>query len=190
MEPLRGGKLVSKLPEEAKKIFASHPVQYTPAGWAFRWLYNQPQVTCVLSGMNSMEMVMENIATASDAQPGHLTQADEAMLKNVVSAINSKMKVGCTACGYCMPCPAGVDIPGCFAAYNRGYTESRFWGVVEYTIVTALRKQTAAASACINCGKCEKHCPQAIEIRKELKDTAKEWLSRERINPTARIRRR
>ena len=173
MEPLRGGKLVNKLPEEAKKIFAGHSLQYTPAQWAFRWLYNQPQVTCVLSGMNSMEMVLDNINTASAARVGRLTEADEKMLKEVVAAINSKMKVGCTGCGYCVPCPAGVDIPGSFAAYNRCYTESRFWGLVEYAMNTALRKESSAASECIGCGKCERHCPQAIEIRKELKNVEK-----------------
>ena len=173
MEPLRGGKLVNKLPAEALQIFANHPVQYTPAQWAFRWLYNQPQVTCVLSGMNSMEMVLDNVNTAATAAAGQLTEADQQMLQNVVKAINSKMKVGCTGCGYCMPCPAKVDIPGTFAAYNRRYTENKFWGFVEYTMCTALRKDATSASNCINCGKCERHCPQAIEIRKELKNVEK-----------------
>ena len=103
MEPLRGGKLVNRLPEEAKKIFASHQPQRTPAQWAFRWLWNQEEITCVLSGMNSMEMVMDNIRTASSASVGDLTQEDEAMLARVVKAINGKMKVGCTGCGYCIP---------------------------------------------------------------------------------------
>jgi len=174
MEPLRGGKLVNKLPAEALQIFANHPVQYTPAQWAFRWLYNQPQVTCVLSGMNSMEMVLDNVNTAATAAAGQLTEADQQMLQNVVKAINSKMKVGCTGCGYCMPCPAKVDIPGTFAAYNRRYTENKFWGFVEYTMCTALRKDATSASNCINCGKCERHCPQAIEIRKELKNAGDE----------------
>ena len=94
MEPLRGGKLVSRLPEEAKKAFAAHTPQRTPAQWAFRWLWNQKEVTCVLSGMNSMEMVMDNIQTASTVSVGELTQGDEAMLARVVRAINAKMKVG------------------------------------------------------------------------------------------------
>ena len=174
MEPLRGGKLVNKLPQEALDIFAGHTVQHTPAQWAFKWLYNQPAVTCVLSGMNSMEMVQDNVNTAATTSAGDLTDADNAMLQQVAGAINAKMKVGCTACGYCMPCPAGVDIPGAFAAYNRRYTESKFWGFVDYTICTALWKEAASASKCINCGKCEKHCPQAIEIRKELKNAADE----------------
>ena len=174
MEPLRGGKLVSRLPEEAKKAFAAHNPQRTPAQWAFRWLWNQKEVTCVLSGMNSMEMLMDNIQTASSASVGELTQDDEAMLARVVHAINAKMKVGCTGCGYCMPCPKKVDIPGTFAAYNRRYSENRFWAFVEYAMCTALRKNPTSASQCVGCGKCEMHCPQGIHIREELKNAQRE----------------
>jgi len=174
MEPLRGGKLVSRLPEEAKQIFAAHRPQRSPAQWAFRWLWNQPEITCVLSGMNSMEMVMDNIQTASSVSVGELTQEDEAMLERVVKAINSKMKVGCTGCGYCMPCPKNVDIPGTFAAYNRRYSENRFWSFVEYAMCTALRKNPASASQCVGCGKCEMHCPQGIRIREELGNAQRE----------------
>ena len=170
MEPLRGGKLVNKLPQEAQDIFAGYSKQHTPAQWAFKWLFNQQAVTCVLSGMNSMEMVQDNINTASTTAVGDLTAADNEMLQQVAAAINSKMKVGCTACGYCMPCPVGVDIPGTFAAYNRRYTESKFRGFIDYTMCTALRKDPSSASKCIGCGKCERHCPQFIEIRKELKN--------------------
>ena len=174
MEPLRGGKLVSRLPEEAKKIFASHPLQYTPAQWALRWLWNQPEVTCVLSGMNSEEMVLDNVQTASTAQVGDLGEAEEEMLRRVVAAINAKMKVGCTGCGYCMPCPKGVDIPGTFAAYNRRYSEGWFPALKEYFMCTALRGKSTAASNCVGCGKCETHCPQGIQIREQLKNASKE----------------
>ena len=174
MEPLRGGKLVNRLPEEAKKIFADYKIKHTPAQWAFRWLWNQPEVTCVLSGMNSDAMVRDNIETASTVSVGELGPEEEAMLQRVVKAINSKMKVGCTGCGYCMPCPKNVDIPGTFAAYNRRYTESKFWGFAEYVMCTALRKTSTAASNCIECGKCEKHCPQHIEIRKHLKEAQRD----------------
>ena len=174
MEPLRGGKLVNLLPEEAKKIFADYPIKHTPAQWAFRWLWNQPEITCVLSGMNSDEMVRDNIQTASTVTAGELGPAEETMLKQVVAAINAKMKVGCTGCGYCMPCPKGVDIPGTFAAYNRRYSENKFWGLVDYFMCTSLRKNSSAASNCIECGKCENHCPQHIQIRQELKNARKE----------------
>ncbi len=173
MEPLRGGKLVKRLPEEAKQIFSDYEIKHTPAQWAFRWLWNQPEVTVVLSGMNSDQMVRDNIQTASTVEVGELGPKEEAMLQNVVRAINSKMKVGCTGCGYCMPCPKNVDIPGTFAAYNRRYQEGRFWSFVDYVICTCLRKNSTAASNCVECGKCEKHCPQQIEIRKELKSARK-----------------
>ena len=174
MEPLRGGKLVNRLPEEALKLFTEYKIKHTPAQWAFRWLWNQPEVTCVLSGMNTEEMVEDNINTASTVSVGELGPDEEEMLRNVVNAINSKMKVGCTGCGYCMPCPKNVDIPGTFAAYNRRYTESKFYGSVEYFMCTALRTTSTAASNCIECGKCEKHCPQGIQIREELKNARKD----------------
>ncbi len=174
MEPLRGGKLVNGLPEDARKVFESHKVKHTPAQWAFRWLWNQPEVTVVLSGMNTDEMVLDNVKTASDIKVGELDPDDEEMLQNVVKAINAKMKVGCTGCGYCMPCPKNVDIPGTFASYNLRYSEGKFRALKQYIMCTTLRQNSTAASNCIGCGKCETHCPQGIEIRKCLNEAKKE----------------
>ena len=174
MEPLRGGKLVNRLPEAAKKIMDEYRIHYTPAQWAFRWLWNQPEVTCVLSGMNSVPMVEENVKTASSVSAGELGPGEEEMLKKVAEAINAKMKVGCTGCGYCMPCPAGVDSPGTFAAYNRRYSEGKRAALIEYFMCTAMRKKSSAASHCVDCARCEKRCPQHIEIRKELKNARKQ----------------
>jgi len=174
MEPLRGGKLVNLLPEAALKAFREYPVSHTPAQWAFRWLWNQPEVTCVLSGMNSLDMVKDNVNTASTVCIGEIGPGEEAMLQQVVNAINAKMKVGCTGCGYCVPCPKHVDIPGTFAAYNRLHTEGKFSGWKEYFMCTAVRATSTAASNCIGCGKCEKHCPQHLPIRQELKNAQKE----------------
>ncbi|MCI8774252.1 MAG: aldo/keto reductase [Lachnospiraceae bacterium] len=174
MEPLRGGKLVGLLPEEAKKLMEDYVVKRSPAEWAFRWLWNQPEVTCVLSGMNSLEMVKENVRAASNVQVGEFTDADEELLHHVVRAINAKVKVGCTGCRYCMPCPKNVDIPGTFASYNRRHTEGFKAAFMEYFMCTAMRKDSSAASNCIECGKCEQHCPQHLEIRKELKNARKE----------------
>ena len=173
MEPLRGGKLVNNLPEKAKKAFASMSESRTPAEWGLRWLWNQPEVTVVLSGMNSMEMVRENIRTACDAQVGEQDEREAALYARVVKAINEKMKVGCTACGYCQPCPKGVDIPGIFALYNSYHGESKTAAKWDYVKCTTLRKNSTAASQCIDCGKCEKHCPQGIAIRAELKNARK-----------------
>ncbi len=184
MEPLRGGRLVNNLPEKAKKLFAEDPSRRSPAEWAFRWLWDQKEVTVVLSGMNSMEMVAENMAVASKAGVGDLDENQQAMLRKVVNAILSTVKVGCTGCGYCMPCPKGVDIPGTFAAYNRYYSDSKFAAMKEYFMCTTLRQKSAAASQCIGCGKCEKHCPQNLQIRERLQD-ARRTLE----NPVYRIAR-
>ena len=173
MEPLRGGKLVNLLPEKAQEIFAKYKIQRTPAEWGLRWLWNQKEVTVVLSGMNSEAMVRENMAIASNVQIGELGPEEEALYDQVVKAINENTKVGCTGCGYCQPCPKGVDIPGTFAAYNRWYGEDKRGALMDYLKCTTLRKNATAASNCVGCGKCEKHCPQGIQIRKELKDAQK-----------------
>jgi predicted aldo/keto reductase-like oxidoreductase len=174
MEPLRGGKLVHQLPEKAKCLFADYKVKRSPADWAFRWLYNQPEIMCVLSGMNSVAMVKENVKTADASQINELTEEEFTLYKKVVEAINEKIKVPCTGCRYCMPCPKQVDIPGVFSAYNKKYTEGRFHGMVDYMMCTILRKDITSASNCIGCGKCETHCPQGIKIREELKKVQKE----------------
>ena len=173
MEPLRGGKLANRLPQKALEEFEKHPRGYTPVQWALRWLWNQKEVTCVLSGMNSMEMLADNVQTASTAQIGELGREEEEMLARVVAAINANMKVGCTGCSYCMPCPKGVDIPGAFAAYNRLASEGKFAGLKEHFMCSAVRQVSTAAYNCIGCGKCESHCPQSIPIRLELKNVQK-----------------
>ncbi|MBD5445605.1 MAG: aldo/keto reductase [Lachnospiraceae bacterium] len=174
MEPLRGGRLVNLLPESAKALFKKDTEKRTPAELAFKWLYDQPEVTCVLSGMNSMEMVEQNLKTASESHEGCMTDSDKALVELVKKEIDKSVKVGCTGCGYCMPCPKGVDIPGTFRCYNAMYSEGKRSGRMDYLQYTALRKDTSSASQCVQCGKCEKHCPQHIEIRKELKNASGE----------------
>ena len=173
MEPLRGGRLVNLLPEKAKKLFDAYPVKRSYAEWGLRWLWNQREVTVVLSGMSTMEMVRENVRIASETKAGEQGAEEEALYAQVVKAIQESVKVGCTACGYCQPCPMGVDIPGAFAAYNRWHGEEKTGAFMDYLKCTTLRKNTTAVSNCIGCGKCEKHCPQKIEIRKELKEVQK-----------------
>ncbi len=173
MEPLRGGKLVNMLPEEARKLIAGHEKQRTAAEWAFRWLWDQPQVTCVLSGMNSLEMIDENVRIASQVRPGEFDESDFQMIEGIKAAIQSKVKVGCTACGYCMPCPKGVDIPGTFRCYNEMFTENKSQGRFEYAQVVGLRKESSFPDQCVGCGKCEAHCPQHLEIRRLLKEADK-----------------
>ena len=174
MEPLRGGRLVSMLPKAAAERIAAHPRGWTAAGWAFNWLWNQPGVSCVLSGMNSMEMVRENLAGACASRPGSFTQDDFVLIEQLKAEINANIRVNCTGCGYCMPCPRGVDIPGSFRCLNEIGIEGIKKAQKEYWQVTAIKQVPGSASRCIGCGKCEKHCPQAIPIRDMLKLAAKE----------------
>ena len=170
MEPLRGGKLVN-LPVTAKRALADSGTGYTAAELGLRWLWDQPEVTCVLSGMNSEEMIMENIRIASDAAPGSFSEADFALTDKVREIIRENERVGCTGCRYCMPCPSGVDIPGNFHYYNLMYIEKKANAVrFEFARNIGLQKKPGFASQCIGCGKCEEHCPQHIEIRKMLKE--------------------
>lgn len=173
MEPLRGGKLVNNLPAPVKKIWEQAKEQRSPAEWALRWVWNHPEVTVVLSGMNSMEQIKENVRIASEAQADMLTKKELALFFNARSAMEQIIKVPCTGCGYCMPCPSGVDVPSCFHAYNAKYTDNTFTGLREYLFFTTLKKIPSNASKCIRCGKCETHCPQKIEIRRELKNVVK-----------------
>lgn len=167
MEPLRGGNL-TRLPEEAKVVIDQADVKRTPAEWALRWVWNHPEVSVILSGMNAMEQVAENIRVAEEAEANSLTVKELAIVETVKKIFKEKVKVNCTGCAYCMPCPIGINIPICFSTYNDHWV---FDGAPEakyaYTQWTSLG---APASKCVECGKCESHCPQGLEIRKELKN--------------------
>ena len=169
MEPLKGGRLVNNLPREAQAAFDASPRRYTPAEWGLRWLWEQPGISVILSGMNSMEMVRENIRIASEVTVGSFTPEDFRTIEKVRTEINQKTKVPCTGCSYCMPCPFGVDIPGSFHCLNTSYTDNYAVGIKEYAMCTALKTQQSMASLCKECGRCEQHCPQGIAIRQELK---------------------
>jgi len=169
MEPLRGGKLV-RLPENITAPLRQSGRDWSNAEWGLRWLWNQPGVTCVLSGMNSLEMVQENVRIAAEAEVGCYTEKDFAAIAQVVKNIRAKEKVGCTGCRYCMPCPKGVDIPGNFLYYNKLAMEGKLKGRAAYTRALGLRSEPGFASRCVGCGKCEQHCPQHLPIREKLKE--------------------
>ncbi len=163
MEPLRGGKLAGKLPDDVQNIFDQAEVKRTPAEWALRWVWNHPEVSVVLSGMNTMEQLIENLKVAGEAKEDSLTKQEETIVNQVKTAFKQKTKVNCTGCNYCMPCPAGVNIPSCFNFYNNYH----IFGKEEmYKRLTVEQR----ASSCAECGKCETHCPQGILIQQELKN--------------------
>lgn len=174
MEPLRGGKLVQLLPEQARRLIETHQPRWSPAELGLRWLWDQPEVTCVLSGMNSLEMLEENVRIASEVQLGAFGEAERTLIRQVKTILNEKIKVNCTACGYCQPCPKNVDIPGTFRCYNVMYTEKKAYGRKEYAQVIGFGKNPGFASQCVGCGKCEQHCPQHLPIRALLKEADRE----------------
>ncbi|AIF51344.1 NADP-dependent oxidoreductase domain containing protein [Pelosinus sp. UFO1] len=175
MEPLRGGKIAENLPEDALTFFNQADNKRTPAEWALRWVWNHPEVSVALSGMTTMDHVTENIKITQDAQANSLTEKEIGIINQVKTLFKKRIKVNCTACAYCMPCPAGVNIPGCFTILNdyliSGGTpelKDRFKHLYNFRVGAA-----AHASKCVDCGKCESHCPQGILIRQEL-NTVKE----------------
>lgn len=162
MEPLRGGKLVN-VPDDVKDIFNKSKIKRTPVKWSLSWILNHPEVSVILSGMNEFEQVSENVKIASEIEANSFTKEEMKIIEEAKRIFKDKIKVSCTACKYCMPCPQGVDIPSNFSAYNDYYLfgKSDIYSRLD-------RKQRA--SNCIECGKCEKHCPQGISIPKELKN--------------------
>ena len=176
MEPLRGGKLVTLLPAEAKARIAADSRHRSAAELAFAWLFDQPEVTCVLSGMNSLEMVQENCRIAAATEVHSLTEEDAALYEEIRTIIRKSVKIGCTECRYCMPCPQGVAIPDIFRAYNRMYTEGKSNGRNDFMMTVALRKDPGFTEKCIRCGKCTSHCPQNLAIPDLLGQAQKELL--------------
>ncbi len=175
MEPLRGGKLAGGLPAKAAAAFAKLEPQRTPVDWALRWVWNHEAVTVVLSGMNDVKQVEENCRTASESLPGALSERELAAYQEALAAIHASTRMGCTGCGYCQPCPRGVDIPTCFANYNASYADGYVNGFREYMMCTTLRKVRSNAGLCVKCGKCEQHCPQGISTRAELAKVQKRF---------------
>jgi predicted aldo/keto reductase-like oxidoreductase len=171
MEPLLGGKLAVGLPDAAKALFTKTDPSLTPAARAFLWLWNQSEVTCVLSGTSATVQVEENIRTACAA---HALSAEElAVYGEVVAIFNKSYKIPCTGCNYCMPCPKGINIPGCFAAYNTSFVQGFITGMQQFITSTGgLGRTPHNPRLCIECGKCEQHCPQHIAIRKALREVS------------------
>lgn len=176
MEPLRGGSLVGRMPLEIQGIWDTAETKRTPVDWALRWLWNQPAVTVVLSGMNEEAHIEENTRIAGEANPNTLSPKELVLYDKVKKEYSRLMKVGCTGCGYCMPCPAGVNIPTCFGYYNSKHLFKLKHANFQYLAFTGgvSGGEPSYASLCKDCGKCEKACPQHIPIRSKLKEVSKD----------------
>lgn len=176
MEPLRGGSLSTKVPKQVQQLWDTAKVKRNPVEWALKWIWNHKEVTCILSGMNNDEHIRENIHAADTTEANSLSDEEIKLIEKVRDKYKSLTKVPCTACAYCMPCPAGVNIPECFSKYNDKHIFGSMNARIMYEMgMGGLSSEPARASQCINCGKCEKHCPQHIEIRKELKNVSSEF---------------
>jgi predicted aldo/keto reductase-like oxidoreductase len=177
MEPLLGGKLANGLPPQAIELFKAPGLEHgdsSPASWALRWLWDQEECTVVLSGMNAPEQLSENLAIAENALPGCLNDEEKAVYDKVRNIFAASYKIPCTGCNYCMPCPQGVNIPGCFAAYNTRSVMGFMAGMQQYmTSVHVTSDKTGRPGQCIRCGTCESHCPQKLPIINHLIEVRK-----------------
>jgi len=172
MEPLRGGMLAAGLPAEVQKTYDRAPVKRSAAAWGLRWVWNHPEVTVVLSGMNDEKHIAENIKTSQTAFPNAMSEAELSTVAEVAGIYKRLMKVGCTGCAYCMPCPFGVNIPMCFSLYNDyhiGTSRMLARGMYGGMLMGGIMPGRSDASLCRECGRCEKACPQHIAIPQELK---------------------
>ena len=171
MEPLRGGKLTDKMPEEIQALWDSAETRRTPAEWALRWVWDHEEVSIALSGMSTMSQLMENIKIAEDAYTGSLSEKELKLIGKVRASYRRMLKIDCTGCAYCMPCPSGVNIPLNLSLYNDMFMFKD--SEVNVLLYNHMLSPEQRASNCSECGECEDQCPQHIEIREELKNVHK-----------------
>jgi predicted aldo/keto reductase-like oxidoreductase len=161
MEPLRGGKL-AKLPAVVKQEIQNAPIKRKPADWALQWVWDQPEVSLVLSGMSNMKQVEENLVSADHSGVGSLSREEKAIVVKVRESFKGLQPIPCTSCQYCVPCPNGVFIPDNFSIFNQG-AMMKDWGEASF-VYTHHISEKGRASACIDCNECEPKCPQKIMI--------------------------
>lgn len=171
MEPLRGGKITGEIPPAISSIWNEAPQPHTSAEWGLRWVWNHPEVAVVLSGMSTLDQVKENLHTAEQGNAHSLTEKELALIERVKAEYKRRIKVDCTTCGYCLPCPNSVNIPDCFSRYNSAFL---FENVEEAKkMYTTFVPESQRASQCISCGECEDTCPQQLPIRDALQDVVR-----------------
>ncbi len=192
MEPLRGGNLgLPEAPPAIADMWKSADNKRTPVDWALRWVWNHPQVAVVLSAMNVDEHIKENIAIAEDSTPGCLTKSECELVEKVALKYNELMKVNCTGCGYCLPCPENVSIPVIFEVFNKMHMFGDI-GQVKLSYVIRMSgvltgDPSGYASQCIQCGECLEKCPQNIDIPQFLLETAEDFEDAEMEDRVAMV---
>ena len=164
MEPIKGGSLAA-FADDITGMFRELNPEASVASFALRWVGSLPNVKVILSGMSTMEQVEDNLATFADFKA--LSDEEQNTVAEVVKIINSRVQNGCTGCRYCMPCPAGVNIPGSFKVWNT-YHMYQNYNTVRYAWEQEMGDEHQPKN-CIQCGKCERECPQKISIREDLK---------------------
>jgi predicted aldo/keto reductase-like oxidoreductase len=168
MEPLRGGKLAARVPEAIQRLWDQAEAKRSPAEWALRWVWNHPQVSTVLSGMSSMSQVEENVALAAAPVWVPLTDGELKLISRVTEIYKRRMKVDCTGCAYCMPCPEGVNIPFNLALYNDSFVFDELeTPKMAYNVFLSPEQK---ASNCAECGECEEKCPQQLNVKEIMKE--------------------
>ncbi|MDI9470745.1 MAG: aldo/keto reductase [Bacillota bacterium] len=167
MEPLKGGRLAGNVPQYVLDRWATAQTQRSPQEWAFRWLADQPEVTVVLSGASNMDQLKDSLEIFQTAEVDALSDAERRLVDEVRRLYQSRTRVDCTACDYCLPCPAGVAIPRIFALINEGSMYEN-WAEVQKRYAK-LVDEGNGAKQCVACGNCEAVCPQSLEIIKDLK---------------------
>lgn len=168
MEPLRGGKLTKRVPDDIRAFMNKSNIDRTPAELALRWVWDKPDVSLVLSGMSTMDQVVENCRVANESEPKSLTADELVIIEKIRDLYLERTQVPCTECGYCLPCPEGVDIPGIFRLYNDLHIyQDEQWAQVSYGMFVP---EGEKASNCTECGQCEEACPQDIPVIEKLKE--------------------
>jgi len=178
MEPLRGGNLGKKPPREVEKLWQTADRKRAPVEWSLEWIWNHPEVTCILSGMNNDAHIQQNMGIAARALPNTMSEGDLEIISKTEAVYRKLMKAGCTGCNYCMPCPSGVNIPSCFEFYNayHVFDDKKNAGLFYLGLCGGtFSGQSSLASLCEECGECEKKCPQELPIQDLLKDVKNEF---------------
>jgi hypothetical protein len=176
MEPLRGGAMVTSVPTSVRESIEAFPVRRPPVEWAFRWLYDMPESKVILSGVSSLEQLEQDNEIFANAEAGSMSPHEHELIDTIKDACKEGQKIGCTRCGYCLPCPQGVDIPEVFQLWNDMAMES-YQGHCRFQYTRMVHAMGNGATECIECGICEGKCPQELPIIESLKEAHEELLN-------------